>query len=322
MEPQVKHPFRFAPYSAGDEEDIFELFRLCYQRPLSPNLWRWRFLENPCQQAVIQLAWDQKRLVGHYAITPVRLYIEGLELLTGLSGTTMTHPDYRGMRLFPQLGECTYQNMITQQMYGVWGFPNTQSHRGFIKDLLWYDIYQIPTLHFPLEPQQQLPSPQGSLLEIETFDPRFDTLWQETHSTHPIAVVRSQAYLRWRFKQHPTQTYRIVVSFEQEKLLGYAVWKRYHNELQIVDLWPPQRADVARDLALFVLGQAQQEGCSAVSLWLNVTTPAHQALEKLGFSPQTPITYFGGLFLQEEPALAGVYDYRNWHLTMSDSDVY
>lgn len=56
---------------------------------------------------------------------------------TGLSGTTMTHPEYRGKGLFPVLARSTYARMKAANMAMVWGFPNAMSHRGFVRNLNW-----------------------------------------------------------------------------------------------------------------------------------------------------------------------------------------
>jgi hypothetical protein len=67
---------------------------------------------------------------------------------------------------------------------------------------------------------------------------------------------------------------------------------------------------------------ARQASLSAVSLWLNVSHPLHWRLEKVGFRNSEPITYFVGRVLQPALSEAIVLDYRNWYLTMGDSDVY
>jgi len=47
----------------------------------------------------------------------------------------------------------------------------------------------------------------------------------------------------------------------------------------------------------------------------------HHALEKIGFKPEGPVTYLGGLVLN--PAIdKSFYDFRGWYFTMSDSDVF
>ena len=85
-----------AKYCPGDEEKLLDLFCSSFNRKLDLNFWEWRFKNCPAGRGVIQVFWDEKHLVAQYAVTPVLLNINGSETLTGLSGTTMTHPAYRG----------------------------------------------------------------------------------------------------------------------------------------------------------------------------------------------------------------------------------
>ncbi len=143
-------------YQPGEESQILTLFRHSYGREMSEAYWNWRFRDAPAGPAVIFLTWDGDILAAHYAVTSLVLRIEGQDWLTGLSGTTMTHPDYRGQGLFPKLGRSTYAHMAKAGMGLVWGFPNVQSHRGFIRDLNWADIYEVPTLRLSVSGRLRL----------------------------------------------------------------------------------------------------------------------------------------------------------------------
>ncbi len=96
----------------------------------------------------------------------------------------------------------------------------------------------------------------------------------------------------------------------------------YGDELQIVDLMIGKEAvDVGENLITYLIVQALKENASSVSLWINVTHPLHHALEKIGFRPEGPVTYLGGLVLN--PATdKSFYDFRRWYFSMSDSDVF
>jgi len=58
-------------------------------------------------------------------------------------------------------------------------------------------------------------------------------------------------------------------------------------------------------------------------MWLNYTLPLHRELEKYGFANKEPITYLGAKLFKSVYKNAGrSFDFRNWYLTMSDSDVF
>ncbi len=308
-------------YQPGDEKHILQLFRSSYARELDERFWAWRFRHSPAGEGVIYLSWDGHVLAAHYAVTPVLLRVNGQYWLTGLSGTTMTHPDYRGRGLFPDLAQRTYAYMAETGMGLVWGFPNALSHRGFVRNLNWVDIYEIPTLRLSLQ-GRSLPPPGDQVIEMEELDAHFDRLWNQVRDDCPIIARRDRQHLQWRYVENPAERYRILAHVEDESLLGYAVFKRYQNELQIVDLLTVQDVNVGLGLVSRVAHIALEESAASVSLWLNVTHPLHHALEKWGFGNGEPITYLGGLALQPDLPADDLYDFRNWYLTMGDSDVF
>jgi GNAT superfamily N-acetyltransferase len=303
-------------YEPGDERAILDLFRTTYGKELSPEYWRWRFEASPAGPAFIELAWDGPLLAAHYAVTQVALHVEGTDVRTGLSGTTMTHPDYRGRGLFQDLAKATYARMAAEGLEYVWGFPNTNSHRGFVEGLDWFDIYEVPTFEGKLEDMGDFGAETGSISEIATFDERFDALWERVRSG--VGVRRDRAYLSWRLFDNPSDEYRVLA---QRDALGYVALKRYRSSMQIVDLVYDGDVKIGVELARAAAMLARAEGCENVNTWMNVGSPLHRQLEKWGFRPTAPITYLGAAALRQGASDA-IRDPRRWHFAMSDSDVY
>jgi len=309
-------------YKTGDETAIGELFAQSFLRSMPASWWRWRFMDNPAGPGIIELAWDGDVLAAHYAVTRVPMSVSGIDSLSGLSGTTMTHPDYRGLGLFPRLATSAYERMAESGANMVWGFPNANSHRGFVQNLSWVDIWEVPTLRQNVSEASIATEPSDKVVEVFSFDERFDCLWEEVRSEYSVIVRRDSEYLTWRYSMNPTQKYRILTYEDEGGLAGYAVFKRYRNELQVVDILTIKDSTVGQQLISQIGRIALQERAEAVSLWLNVTHPLHRTLEKLGFRNGDPVTYFGGLILRPSVLDDRVYDYRNWYITMGDSDVY
>lgn len=309
------------PYQPGDEYYILKLFEQSYGRSLGDKIWAWRFRDNPAGCGVIDLAWDGNVLASHYAVTSVRVRIGDQSCLTGLSGTTMTHPDYRGRGLFPILARKTYSRMAELGMAMVWGFPNALSHRGFIRDLGWRDIYEIPKFQLLLDSRVKMSSPQEYIIPLNSFDERFDHLWDRVKDNYSIIVQRDRIYLQWRYIQNPSERYSVLAFVQKGDVLGYAIFKRYEEELQVIDILA-EEVQVAEELILQIVRIAHTESAKSVGLWMNVNHYLHHALEKIGFCNAQPITYFGGLKLANILHDSELYDYRCWYVTMGDSDVF
>ena len=311
------------PYQQGGEYEIFNLFRLSYGgSELPEDYWRWRFQNNPGGTGLIDLAWNGDVLAAHYAVTSVAMRIAGQDGISGLSGTTMTHPDYRGKGLFPILARSTYERMAEIGMKMVFGFPNSMSHRGFVKTLKWIDIYEIPMFRLSSIPQRQRLHIPSQVCELFDVDYRFDIFWEKVCDEYDIITRRDKAYLKWRYISNPVTNYRLIAYVEGNEIQGYAVFKKYNNQYQVVDLLIDKKSvQVGEALLHFISCEALKNDATSISLWLNVAHPFHHALEKMGFGPENPITYFGGLFFQQKLDIS-LYDFRRWYITMGDSDVF
>jgi len=319
----MNYELEVRPYQAGDESYILALFRESYGRGLDERAWAWRFRDNPAGPGVIDLAWDGEILAAHYAVSSVLMRIDRHEVCVGLSGTTMTHPDYRGRGLFPLLARTTYERMAGMDMALVWGFPNRLSHRGFVRDLNWVDLWEIPTFRLHLEGFDKAFSLASEIVELERFDIRFDHLWDQVRDDYRIIVKRDSTYLQWRYVENPVASYRILAYVSGQEVLGYAVLKWFRQEMHIVDILTVQDGGVVGEHLVYgAIEMARQSSASAVSLWINVTNPLHRVLERMGFQNEAPVTYFGACILRPDLVGGDALDYRNWYLTMGDSDVY
>jgi len=309
------------PYQPGDEKQILALFRNVFGKPMSQNYWDWRFMKNPTGLFLIYLAWDGDELAAHYAVSPVTISIEGSEFLTALSMTTMTHPSYRSRGLFRSLAEGIYNAMFEQGLSFVWGFPNTISHRAFIRELAWKDIYEIPMFRKSLKDNRPLPSLPVNVEESKDFHSGFDEFWAKVSSQYKILVKRDSQFLQWRYGSNPKHRYNAIVYCEKGKLHGYAVYKRYENDVDLVDLLSTND-EVSIALIVGVILSAMRKNCNFVNCWMNLELPLHREMEKIGFQNSEPVTYFGGKVLNHCLQERGVGDYKNWYLSLGDSDVY
>lgn len=312
---------------AGDQDKapILALFSESYNREPSESAWKWRYMEAPAGPGVVALVCDGERLASHYAASPVRLDIDGRSTLTALAGMTMTAPAYRGRGLFQEAARTAYDEMRRRGVRLVWGFPNNQVHRQRRRDLGWRTIAEIPMLRLRLSPNQKIRRCSRPVKQIQSIGPDFDVLWRRCYSRYRIISQRDASYLLWRFTSNPSVTYN-VSSVEVEHLVhGYIVTKIYGGEIQIVDILAIDGESFI-DLILSVIQTAQDLSITSVAMWYNVHESWHLLLEGLGFINEAPITYLAGMSLRGEGMASGGveswHDYRNWYITMADSDVF
>lgn len=300
----------FRPYEPGDEYSILALFRQSFGRDLSLAYWRWRYLDNPVGPPMIELAWDGDVLAAHYAVSPVMLRMNGAEMLAGLSMTTMTSPDYRGRGLFPLLAERLYERMSAEGFDLVFGFPNRQSHRIFVRDLKWNDLSPVPTLKLAKGPVRPPETGAALIDEVSRFDEWVDAIEADVL---PIGLHRGARFLNWRFIEEPSGRYRILRISSDGVPMGYAVFKTFCGAIDVVDVYG--RPD---PVCRLICHLARVHECE-LNMWISVNDPVFGALERIGFEATAPVTFMGGRNLRGSGDL---FDPRIWSVSMAMSDVY
>lgn len=312
-------PLQIRPYEPGDERAIRDLFRSVFDREMSLSHWTWRYAHGPAGAATIVLAWDGPSLVGHYALVPVLLQAQGRRIRSGHAVDIMTHPDYRSMGVFPRLGRTAHELARKDGIEFVWGFPNRDSHRGFIEVLGWWDLAQISPFSARCADIESQPI-RDSVRIAECVDARYDELWARVARPDRVSVHRSADYVRWRFIDNPRDSYQVLERVDGGQLLGYAAIKPDQNQLQIVDLVFGE-PEVGLDLCSSVAQLAGSRGVESMGLWLDPASPLYRHLEAWGFRSHGPVTYLAGRDLRSSSAWAPLAS-RAWKPAMSDSDVY
>jgi len=119
------------------QNDIAELFQSSFNAELDLELWRWAYIDNVCGSPVVSLYYHQNVLVGHYAVIPIKLILNGRDVLAGLSMTTMVDLNYRRHGIFVKQANEVYKKAKQLGFVLVYGFPNANSAPGFKKRLDW-----------------------------------------------------------------------------------------------------------------------------------------------------------------------------------------
>ena len=305
-------------YREGDEKAILELFEICFGKSMSYDFWKWRFRENPfANKMYIDLMWDGPKLVGHYAVCPVEMIIDSKLEQTALSMTTMTHPEYGGMGIFTSLANSLYDKLKNDGFFMVWGFPNSNSHYGFCKNLNWIDIGTIPMMIARINNLK--PNENNDVVYLDSLDklefiPFFNI-------DKPIRLNSTTKYLKWRYFQNPADIYKVIVNQNKNSLLIYKLFSqdtlKKHIEIDIMEL----KINDINDLVEFINFILKNEGAETIkiNLWDTVFSINYSILEKFGFRMEAPITYLGVRLFNESQKIA---DFRNWDLSFGYSDVF
>jgi GNAT superfamily N-acetyltransferase len=308
------------PASSRDIEESLQLFKLVYGRTMSERFYRWRFIDNPFGPPMVSLLWDGETLAGHYSVSPTRAMVDSQPQLAAQSMTTMTHPSYRNRGVFTILAEHLYDRMADLGARMVWGLPNTQSHYGFTQKLKWKDVGLIATMTQLVGPGER----GGSIDEGRTNGPAVTDLFERSVDGRIFPSIKDEAYIRWRYVDHPEQQYRLFGLPSSDDVLF--VTKDYETPqgmaLEVVDYLYARQPPLFSAAMRGLLDWARERRYAMVRTWMSMADPAFLHLEKLGFAPREPIAYFGGRALGAFELPADSWSERRWCVTMGNSDNY
>ena len=236
--------------------------------------------------------------------------------------TTMTHPDYNGKGIFRLLSDSLYEELF--RIYNVefvMGFPNKNSHYGFIKNLHWKNIGVIH--HLTLNTLNLSAENSSRISMVNSFDDSHVQLLQ-SNNMGKISVYRSLDYLRWRYELNPNNRYYIF-ELRDHDLIGFLVVKLYVTNTGERNLFimengiPFQNIAMLSDFLSYILYFFEGK-ISTFNTWLSVFDKRHIYYEKQGFELGGKPTYFGVRLLNE--GNAKMNSLSDWSYSYGDSDVY
>lgn len=320
---------------------------------------KWQYAENPAGGVNMYLALSPEgRLAGSYCFIPVKIRSGGQERVGGISLNTLTHKDFRGRKIFTTLAEISYQNGFRDNNISlIYGFPNQNSYPGFLKHLKFSDIGRIPLLvkvnklgnvikqkmgYGPKSVlnamgkavfrRKKISEKSGELriASVDEFDGRFDSLWERNKNLAPNIVVRSSAYLNWRYLRNPVRKYVIFSVLDiSEAVRGFVVCRIIERDGirsgLIGDLLFEKNR---RDIADLLIRRAEQyfweEDADMWGALMFEHVPYYQDFRRNGFikCPQRFEPQPFPVIVRSMENDESVLDKRNWYLTMGDYDIF
>lgn len=143
-EAELYVPIEFRKIMINDKNEllqyktqILELFEHSFGSKIDVNLWNWAYIENPNGNPIVSLYFDGIKLVGHYAVIPIKFIHNQKNVDAVLSMTTMVDTAYRKYGIFIEQANEVYEKANELGYKFVCGFPNKKSAPGFKKRLNW-----------------------------------------------------------------------------------------------------------------------------------------------------------------------------------------
>jgi GNAT superfamily N-acetyltransferase len=357
----MKPDLTIRSYREGDEAGVFQLQQAVYpqskyDRDKWLRRWRWLYRDNPAGNAVIYLAEAGGRIVGQYAVVPVRMKIGGERAVSAISLDTMTHPDYRGRGIFQELSRRVFDDAGQRGIDTIYGMPNkmTSWHRKY-----WLEVGAQRLLIRPLNIRNILtryinnrfllkastsslrvmgrlfynagraPEVAGlTVTRASSFDERINDLWERASNDYGIMVIRDKEYLNWRYVDLPDVDYEVYVAEKEGRVLGYTVLKCEERQGllfgRIHDLFVPSGQEpVVRSLVLKAGEFFEQAKADLVIYRLTANKKRYETVRKCGFiSPRFISNEMQVVTRPNTPGFAEAFlrDRGNWFVQTGDFD--
>ena len=106
--------------------------------PMGVNHLAWYYHQNPTGRAAVGQAHDEGRLVGNYALVPLRFRsATGPAIVLGLGGDLSVHPAARGSGAYRRTVEDSYRVGTEAGLDGILGVANAESAPRMVKTMGW-----------------------------------------------------------------------------------------------------------------------------------------------------------------------------------------
>jgi hypothetical protein len=260
--------FVIRAFEPGDEARILDLFARSFPHaPRSIEHFDWKFRRNPSGNAHISLAFEEERLVGHYAGFCVPFVDGGDSFFAHQIGDTMTDPAIRHVGRGPTsiLGRTAlhfYATFCEGQAGFNYGF-NVANIQRFSLRFLRSDRVEPVTYRF----RDLMARPISRITRVERLlrgyrlelvrDPgeEFDELFAGVAPAYRFLVRRDARYLRWRYFDCPdAPPYFVVAIRKRGRLAGWSAFRIVTDRLRWGDaLFDPRHADALEVLLRHVV---------------------------------------------------------------------
>jgi len=244
-------------YQEGDDQEIVELLRSSFtswaelQKPI--EYWRWKYRQSPLETHIV-VSTVGKEIVGVGHCIKMKVKLCNRVLISYYDDDYATNPEYRKKGVYKAVTKFTDKiKKDTQADFCYWitrnpivltramiheqvSFPTPFSDLVRINNIDHFiEKYSIESASFFksnfllnkhltfIENQSHAPKTDFILVDLDAFDERFETFWDNIQDDYDYILLRNRDYMNWRFTQNPRVKYKIKAALFGDRVVGYVV---------------------------------------------------------------------------------------------------
>ena len=315
------------PYRPEDEERVLSLWAAAFESKLDPQVWRWKYLENPYREQIVLCVGEEGKLLVMYGGIPYRANWKGEVVEITQLADIMSHPDCRGSGIFVRTGAAFFDFFAGPgRTIFYYGLPG-KYHFDIGEKYLEYKALE-GGVNFLTARTGDLARGNlrfgGRIMETSSIGHTFDRLWKKCCGSYPFSVIRTGDFLRWRFLEHPVRKYEIWEhkSYLKKGLNAYAVFSIKGEKARLIDMLAPASNRLITDFLVRLGARFFERGIEEMAVWLPAGHFLSDAAISAGFAPaKEPVGIIptGRVF---HPALSFDWVSENLYYTMADADLF
>lgn len=242
----------FVPFTADRKEEIFKLLE---NQPIKRVLWDWQYNDNPWSansSAGMVLLVDGK-VAGFKGTMNVRLKMGSSVVDSIWNNDTYIHRDFRGKGFGGKLIEIIESMVPVALAFGISDMQlpiflkrgwkkNVEVQEYFFQNKIasTRDLLKV-LIQSPSFFNKKIRSIAYSIKDVPARDipQEADLVWKKVHVEYNKIVVRNYDYLKWKYSDHPSQSYRALVAYEGNNLLAIAIYRHTDSIARFVDYLGP-----------------------------------------------------------------------------------
>ncbi len=319
--------FTIRPSESRDVDGLLALWKAAFGREADRDEWAWKY-GGPFGHHTVVCAHESGRIAAAYPGVPLPTRYRERRIRLDVLMDSMSDPEFRGVLggrrgLFVRTAEHYFAlHGGVDKAWALYGFPG-QRHFALGKHLLNYVALPSPAAYL-----SRAASPAGWCwrpLRVAEWDRSMGlgvfTALDACLGTHyPVAVVRDETFIRWRFLDHPHKHYRIWLARSLGgRVLGYAVTLRRGNVVRLVDVLLPPEESMVRAFMIRLAREMRAEA-DQMDVWLPREHFLLPMLQAAGFvEGQEPIGFIPGR-RDLAPEADGLFG-ESFFYTLGDTDV-
>ena len=347
-------------YEESNWQGVSELFKNVFDIDIKPQYFRWKNTDNPQGKSIVKIAVDGDKIIGLSCIWKFRMNILGESILAGQSVDAMVDKNHRKMSIFENMALEAIEDMKKEGVQLRFNFPNEAAYLASVNKVNIKKVCDIPQHIKILKGREALSMFSGNKLvmlaggilldlyrtvttmtvkntqkyevrEMKCFHQGFDSFWDSVKKDYPIAVERSSQYLNWRYFSNPHE-YKVFAAYLDDEIIGYIVAAmeekigKTGEKLLLGHIADFMCTKDHKDAAVKLIIEAERylkaNGACAISCWMIKEWFYSNLLTRLAFLQLRSPSVLAALPIGDMVKAMGdfVYDYKNWYVTIGDSD--